>query len=77
MISRHSRLEGLALLGVVGAAGDHPQEVVGQHKRHALPADAELLLEVTQEVAEVDVEDLTNRRRESVSHTEHAMYGLD
>ena len=45
-IARHSRLEGLALLGIVCSAGDHPQEVVRQHERHPLPADAELLLEV-------------------------------
>ena len=44
--------------GVVSSVGDHPHKVLRQHKRNALPIDAELLLAMVEEVAEVDVEHL-------------------
>ena len=41
---------------------DDVDEVVREDERHTLPLDAELGLEVAQDVAEVDVEELGERR---------------
>jgi hypothetical protein len=51
-------LELFALSRVFLALADDQQEVLGEHEGDALAVDAELLLHVAQEVAEVYVEDL-------------------
>lgn len=53
---RHSRLKFFTFLWVLGTFCNDIQEVFCQHKRDPLPIDAKLLLEVSQEMAEVDVE---------------------
>lgn len=48
---------------------DHVDEVVSQHKRHSLALEAELLLEVAEDVAEVYVEELGRRKHGSILAT--------
>ena len=49
----------LSFFWVLLSLADDVEEVVCENEGNTLPVDAELLLEVTQEVAEVNVEDPT------------------
>ena len=66
-------------LRIVTAIGDGVNEVIRQHEGDSLPVNPELLLVVAQEVAEVDVEELTvpPHHYVVVVTVAHALQGVD